>query len=223
MCDSVVALGAETASGTAIFAKNSDRKARECQPFVQYAEADHPPRARVRCTHIEIPQVATTYRVMGHSPWWVWGFEHGVNEHAVAIGNHSVFSNEPIETLPGLIGMDLVRLGLERGRDAREALEVIATLIESYGQGGPATAPGEAGYHNSFLLADPEHAWILALRPPTAAGRRARPSSTRSRTTSPWARTGRSARAISTPLRAPAVGGAARGAWTWRPPIAIRR
>jgi secernin len=161
MCDSVVAVGAETASGTTLFAKNSDRKPRECQPFLQFSEASHPPQARARCTHIEIPQVAETYRVMGHSPWWVWGFEHGVNEHAVAIGNHAVFSKEPLEPTPGLIGMDLVRLGLERGRTAREALEVIATLVETYGQGGSALAPGEGGYHNSFLLADPSEAWIL--------------------------------------------------------------
>ncbi|MDH3214259.1 MAG: C69 family dipeptidase [Myxococcales bacterium] len=161
MCDSVVAVGAETSSGTTLFAKNSDRKERECQPFLQFSEASHPPQARTRCTHIEIPQVAETYRVMGHSPWWVWGFEHGVNEHAVAIGNHAVFSKELLEPTPGLIGMDLVRLGLERGRTAREALEVIATLVESYGQGGSALAPGEGGYHNSFLLADPSEAWIL--------------------------------------------------------------
>jgi hypothetical protein len=161
MCDSVVAVGTETASGTTIFAKNSDRKERECQPFLQFAEASYPPRATVRCTHLEIAQVAETYRVMGHSPWWVWGFEHGVNEHAVAIGNHSVFSKEPLEEVAGLIGMDLVRLGLERGRSAREALEVIATLVETHGQAGSALAPGAGGYHNSFLLADPMEAWIL--------------------------------------------------------------
>ncbi len=161
MCDSAVALGAETARGHTLFAKNSDRKACESQPFLQFREAHHAPGSRVRCTHIEIPQVAETYAVAGHSPWWVWGFEHGVNEHGVAIGNHTVFSNEPIEEAPGLIGMDLVRLGLERGRNAREALEVIATLVESHGQGGAALGPDAAGYHNSFLLADGGNAWRL--------------------------------------------------------------
>jgi secernin len=156
-----VAVGPSTADGATLFAKNSDRHAGECQPFVQLPAAFHPRGADVRCTHVTIPQVAETYRVMGHKPWWVWGFEHGVNEHAVAIGNHTVFSREPVEETPGLIGMDLVRLGLERGRDAREALEVIATLIEQHGQGGSGFGPGEAGYHNSFTLADPQQAWVM--------------------------------------------------------------
>ncbi len=161
MCDSIVASRRETAAGVALYGKNSDRKPGECQPFVQHAEAFHPPGATVCCTHLEIPQVPETYRAMGHSPWWVWGFEHGVNEHGVAIGNHTVFSNEPLEAAPGLIGMDLVRLGLERGRTAREALEVVVTLVERHGQGGAALAPDEGGYHNSFVLADPAEAWHL--------------------------------------------------------------
>src|SRR5262245_12674019 len=173
MCDSLVAGASETSAGVALFAKNSDRKSSECQPFLQFPEASHPPRASVRATHIEIPQVAETYRVMGHSPWWVWGFEQGVNEHGVAIGNQTVFSNEPLEPTPGLIGMDLVRLGLERGRDAREALEVIATLVETHGQGGAALAPDGPGYHNSFLLADPASAWILETSNRRWAARRA--------------------------------------------------
>ena len=174
MCDSLVALGAETADGVTLFAKNSDRKAGECQPFVQFPETIHPPRSVARCTYLEIPQVAETYRVMGHSPWWVWGFEQGVNEHGLAIGNHTIFSNEAIEQRPGLIGMDLVRLGLERGRDAREALEVIAALIETHGQGGPALSPDGAGYHNSFLLADPREAWLLETSNRRWAARRIR-------------------------------------------------
>ena len=161
MCDSLVATGAYTRNGATLFAKNSDRPHAESQPLLQFAEAVHPRGATVRCTHIEIPQVAETYRLLGHSPWWVWGFEHGVNEHGVAIGNQTVFSKEDVEEAPGLIGMDLVRLGLERGRDAREALEVIAGLLETYGQGGSAFAPDGGGYHNSFMIADPDGAWVM--------------------------------------------------------------
>ena len=174
MCDTLVAVGDATLDGVTLFGKNSDRKRGECQPLLQFAEASHPEKSRVRCSHIEIPQVAETYRVLGHSPWWVWGFEHGVNEHAVAVGNLTVFSNEPVEEEPGLIGMDLVRLALERGRSAREALEVIATLIESHGQGGAADAPGAAGYNNGFLLADAEESWILETSNRRWAARRAR-------------------------------------------------
>ena len=161
MSDSVVAVGDQTAAGVTLFAKNSDRRASECQPFVQFSEANHPPEALLNCTHIVITQVAETYRVMGHSPWWAWGFEHGVNEYAVAIGCQRIFSIESIDTRPGLIGMDLVRLGLERGRSAREALEIIAGLIELHGQGGSSVAPDAEGDHNAFLLADSNEAWLL--------------------------------------------------------------
>ncbi len=62
-----------------------------------------------------------------------------------------------------------LRLGLERGATAREALGVITTLLERHGQGGacsesPTAAPGDGGkmtYHNGFLLADAAEAWVL--------------------------------------------------------------
>ena len=174
MCDCIVAVAGETQIGATIFGKNSDRSEHECQPFRQFPGAFHAPGSSSRCTHIEIPQVAETYAAMGHAPWWVWGFEQGVNEHAVAIGNETVFSKEEIEERPGLIGMDLVRLGLERGRSAREALEVMATLIESHGQGGAALGPDKSGYHNGFLIADPEEAWTLQTSNRRWAARRLR-------------------------------------------------
>ena len=177
MCDALVAAPGETASGRALFAKNSDRPEHECQPLLQLPASQHAPGTRVRCTHLSIPQVAETYGVIGHSPWWVWGFEQGVNEHAVAIGNLTVFSKEPVEEKPGLIGMDLVRLGLERGRTAREALEVMAGLLEAHGQGGSAFAPGAAGYHNGFAIADAEETWLLQTSNRRWAARRARTDS----------------------------------------------
>ena len=57
--------------------------------------------------------------------------------------------------------MDLLRLGLERGATAQEALHVITNLLEIYGQGGNAAQGMEHRYNNAFLIADDHEAWIL--------------------------------------------------------------
>ena len=159
-CDSLVALGSATADGSVLFAKNSDRPAAECQPLVQAPRQSHSPGSALRCTYIEIPQVAQTSRLIGSRPFWCWGFEHGLNEHGVAIGNHTVFTKETLSG-KGLIGMDLVRLGLERGRSAEQAIEVITALLETYGQGGSGYADKDWPYHNSFLVADRSAAFVV--------------------------------------------------------------
>lgn len=161
MCDTFVALGSAAADGTLIFGKNSDRPADEEQHPVHRPARRHPLGARVRCTYIEIPEAAETYAVMLSQPTWMWGAEMGVNENGVVIGNEAVFTNAPLGP-PALLGMDLVRLGVERGATARQALEVITTLLETYGQGGPcAHQDPSLQYHNSFLIADGGEAWVL--------------------------------------------------------------
>ena len=159
-CDSLVALGVATADGAVLFAKNSDRPAQEAQPLIQEPARRHPPGARLRCTYIDIPQVTETARLIGSRPYWCWGFEHGLNEHGVAIGNHTVFTRDGLGE-PGLIGMDLVRLGLERARSAAQAAEVITALAEAHGQGGSGYADKDWPYHNSFLIADRREAYRL--------------------------------------------------------------
>lgn len=160
-CDTMVALGNSTKSGNLIFAKNSDRPLTEAQPLVVYPAGDHKPDEMVQCTYIKIPQAAHTYRVLGSKPFWIWGFEHGMNEHHVVIGNEAVWAREPEEKEDGLLGMDLLRLGLERGRTAYEALHVITGLLKQYGQGGNAALGMEHRYNNAFLIADDHEAWIL--------------------------------------------------------------
>ncbi|MFI5397101.1 MAG: peptidase family C69 [Candidatus Binatia bacterium] len=126
----------------------------------QAPRQSHAPGARVHCTYIDLPQAAETARLIGSRPSWCWGLEHGLNEYGVAIGNHSVFTKDSLGAT-GLIGMDLVRLGLERGRNAAQAVEVITALIEQYGQGGSGYHDKEWPYHNSFLVADRAAAFVL--------------------------------------------------------------
>ena len=122
------------------------------------------PGEKVKCTYIEIPQVAETYEHIGSKIWWTFGYEHGMNEYGVAIGNEAVMSKEPFQWGDGLLGMDLLRLGLERGKTAYEAMHVMIELLEKYGQSGDCEHEGEwgkANYHNSFIIADPQEAWVL--------------------------------------------------------------
>lgn len=146
----------------AIFGKNSDRPADEAQPLEAVPAATHPPGAHVRCQYLTIPQASRTLAVLGSRPWWLWGFEHGVNEAGVAIGNEAIYTRDETPDT-GLLGMDLVRLGLERGATARDALEYIIELLETYGQGGTAVIANRfaARYHNSFIIADAREAYIL--------------------------------------------------------------
>ncbi len=163
-CDTWVATRDATADHSVILCKNSDRPPMEAQPLVQFPHQMHAPGERVKCTYIEIPQVAETYENIGSKIWWAFGYEQGINEYGVAIGNEAVFSKEPLQWGDGLLGMDLLRLGLERGKTAYEAMHVMIDLLEKYGQSGDCEHAGEwgkANYHNSYILADPQEAWVL--------------------------------------------------------------
>jgi secernin len=159
-CDTIVVLAPHTRAGATLLAKNSDRAPRECQPLAQSLRRLHREGATVHCQYLEIPQVPETAAVIGSRPFWLWGFEHGLNEYGVAIGNEAVLTRE---TLPstGLLGMDLVRLGLERSKTAHEATEIIGALIESYGQGGSAQFDVDFRYCGGFIIADHADGYVL--------------------------------------------------------------
>jgi secernin len=161
MCDTFVALPDVTATGTVLFAKNSDREPNESHEVVHVPPAEHGYDERLRCTYIAIPQVRRTHAVLLAKPYWIWGAEMGANEHGVVIGNEAVFTRVPYEKQPGLIGMDLLRLGLERAETADGAVSTIAGLLEQYGQGGDCGHEHRMQYHNSFIVADRREAWVL--------------------------------------------------------------
>jgi secernin len=172
-CDTWIALRDATAGGRILFAKNSDRVIFDSQPLTLHPRRRFAEGARIDLGRVSLPQVAETYATLGSGPYWCWGYEEGINEFGVVIGNEGVQTKPLLENIAaaktgqgpklGPTGMDLLRLGLERGKTAREALAVISRLIEEYGQFGSGlpTQGLDGAYDNSFLIADPVEAWVL--------------------------------------------------------------
>ncbi|KPU62710.1 peptidase U34 [Thermococcus sp. EP1] len=159
MCDILVATPKVTRDNIMLFAKNSDRDPNEAQ-ILEYIPRQKHESEMVRLTYLEFPQVRETYAVILSRPWWIWGAEMGVNEFGLAIGNTAVFTKEQLSE-KGILGMDMIRLALERTKTSKEALNFIIEIIENYGQGGSGSYEHKMVYSNSFIIADTKEAWVL--------------------------------------------------------------
>ena len=170
MCDTMVTTNAAT--GSLLFAKNSDRDPGEPQ-MIQYCEAseglDTPthPEHRKSYDMVQYPQLqkaatslSNPLKALVSRPSWMWGAEMGINEAGVAIGNEAVFATSKPDK-DGLLGMDILRLTLHNASNAQQAVQTIAHLIETFGQGGNGSYSGKLTYHNSFLIADATSAWVV--------------------------------------------------------------
>lgn len=114
------------------------------------AAADHEPgevleikdwSGKVRGT---IPQVAHTYAVVGL-----------MNEHQVAISETTTTGREELQNPDGLLHYwQLMKLALERGATAREAIEVMTSLVAEHGYQSTA---------ESFSIADPNEVWLMEM------------------------------------------------------------
>lgn len=92
----------------------------------------------------QIPQVAHTYSVVGN-----------MNEWQLAIGETTYGGIEMLEQGQGMIDYgSLIYIALQRAKNAREAIKVIAELMDTYGY----ASEGE-----SFSIVDPNEAWIMEL------------------------------------------------------------
>jgi secernin len=155
MCDTLCAVG----RGRTLFGKNSDRPPGEAQPVRAFPMREAGGLVRTQYTELDDPGARA---MLGSQPDWLWGFEHGLNEQRVAIGNEAIYTSDDARSAPDeLIGMDLVRLGLERSENADDALAVMTQLLERYGQGGVCVEETGERYFSSFLIADPRKAWVL--------------------------------------------------------------
>jgi dipeptidase len=112
------------------FAKNSDRSPNEPHLVLNVPPLHHAAGSEVKCTYISIPQVEKTRGMILFKPSWIWGAEMGINESRVVIGNEAVFTRSK-KKKPALIGMDMLRLALERADTTVSAIETLIYLLET--------------------------------------------------------------------------------------------
>lgn len=92
----------------------------------------------------QIPQVPHTYQVTGF-----------MNENQVAIGETTFDGRSELVDTTGIVDYgSLMFLALQRSATAREAIQVIAGLVEKYGY----ASSGE-----SFSIGDPNEVWIMEI------------------------------------------------------------
>jgi dipeptidase len=159
--DMVVALARATLDGATLFGHNSNRPRGEATSLVLTGRHESSPGENVRVGDIQVSQARHTWAVLAGRPAQAWGYTHGVNEKGVAAGCTSI-DTQLDDGEPGLSGTDLVRLALERGASACQAIEVITDLICRHGQGSDEPGPRNV----ALLVADAQEAFVLE-----AAGR----------------------------------------------------
>lgn len=145
--------------GCALFGKNSVRPVNEPQ-LLEFYPTSMSNELHCHTTYLVIDAPAETLGFVLSRPIWSWGGEIGVNEAGVAIGL------EPIKTRgthshDGLTGMDLVRIGLERGTTAKETVFAILSALEQYGQGGNIGYTTKKYRDGAFLIMDLSEAYLL--------------------------------------------------------------
>lgn len=167
MCDSYVVMPNVSSTHATMLGKNSDRPAFDCQPLAYHGRKAAGKWEQIELAYVTIDQVSERFATLGSSPYWCWGYEEGYNEYGVAIGNEAVYTKDLKENTAleengqpvdrGILGMELIRLGLERGKTAKEALDIMTQLVEAYGQWGsgvPMSDTVSGSYNNSYIIAD---------------------------------------------------------------------
>lgn len=91
-----------------------------------------------------IPEASQTYNVIGN-----------INEFQVSIGETTYGGREEMEDSTGILDYgSLIYLALQRSKTAREAIQVMTTLAQTYGY----NSGGE-----TFTICDPNEAWIMEM------------------------------------------------------------
>ena len=145
----IVAKGAST-DGSVICTYNADDYGM-FQNLCHYPAGTHPKGTMrdvydwdTNVFHGQIPEAEVTYNVIGN-----------INEYQVTIGETTYGGREEMVDPTGILDYgSLIYIALQRSRTAREAIEVMTTLANTYGY----NSEGE-----TFSVCDPNEAWIMEM------------------------------------------------------------
>ncbi|MDP2425163.1 MAG: hypothetical protein U1C51_02455 [Candidatus Izemoplasmatales bacterium] len=158
MCDTLI----KRDESSFLFGKNSDRSANEPNLYL-FIKGQVQTSKVLETTYIQIPQALKTFDVLLVQPSWMWGAEMGINQYGVVIGNEAIFTKTKPPKKPALLGMDLLRLALERSISAKDAINCMISLLETHGQGGNGGFDRHLHYDNTFIVADSANAFVLEM------------------------------------------------------------
>jgi hypothetical protein len=158
--DAVVARGRATVDGQALFGQNLHGPSQLLPRISLTPGRDFAPGELSGVQDVAVPQVRRTQTVFGLHAHQSPGYRVGLNGAKVVVGCL------PLEvrlraSQPGLTGPDLVRLVLERSHSACQAVDILAGLIDRYGQGARIDEPGATYCDHAFLIADSREAVLV--------------------------------------------------------------
>jgi secernin len=146
--------------GQTLFGQNCDRGAPGGPLVCWMPGREFAPGEKVHTQYLELPQVRQTWTVLGSRPAGWWGYSQAVNEHGLVMGCVALATNLAA-TGPGLTGGDLVRLVLERCQRARQAVDLVADLLERHGPSASPDRTPEEGSDHGLLIADGQEAFAV--------------------------------------------------------------
>lgn len=168
-CTSVLVGRNASATGSPIHCHLEDNGVDDAVHLIYFPRMKHSGEV-LKLSHVEIHQVPETFAYWGivlapgtpmskkaaaEAPTSTW-LLCGMNEYGVSIGANGVTSKEPTNKKKGLSFFEVIKLVMERAKNAWETVNLIGRLVEEYGQTG-------MGTNNTYCVGGSKACWIVEV------------------------------------------------------------
>ena len=166
-CTTILAGKNTTADGSVIMGHNEDMG--DLSGRLVFQPVLKPEEKEIQLNYVTIPQVPETYAYWASGNSQAAADKHydggwilcGMNQWGVSMGCNSVVTREePIPRGKGILRYSIRQLVLERAKTARDAVELVGNLIDTYGQSDSPVAYCFADRTELWLMETTFHHWV---------------------------------------------------------------